>query len=113
MTSATRPVWDFKYPEDDARWLLSRRIVRIEAQTDMGHDYQTESWVDLYDGSGEKRKFSAFPEYMVFRPGFGELLARSHIAERMRTAIAEADVWDKANAKELAEYERLKAKFEP
>lgn len=106
-----RPVWDFKYPEEEARWLLSRRIAAIKARTSMSDNFETESWLEMYDSNGETRRFDSFPEYVQFRPVFGNLVGSTYESDRMKVRIAEIDTWEMTHAKERAEYERLKRKF--
>ena len=116
MVSENRPEWKHQIPEADARWLSGGLIVKITHHWKFTSEDTTEDWIELHRADGSARRFpSAFLNtngYFEFRPNWRELVQPTYRGEQARKDFEAIDKWEKENAAERAEFERLKSKFD-
>jgi hypothetical protein len=97
--------------------LISYSIKKITHHWRMTGNDTSENWCELhYDDSNGKSKSMRMPfgfdQYFKFAPDHRSLFSETFNAERARADYDAIVKWEKRNARELAEYKRLKAKFE-
>lgn len=106
-------------PPEKVRWIYSHgaeiKAIRVDYQM-LTEDSSKTIWhVELADGHkatiDESREFS---ELLDFYPSIAvpRWRAIASLKERFREMCEARDKWEKAHARELAGYKRLKAKFE-
>lgn len=111
--SEERPKWTHQTPEELARWLVGHRITKITHHWEMTGVDTSREWIVLHAENSEKRFPSRF-----FRENTEFEFAPDHVGlvqERpyagVRKSIDNIDAWEKANARDRTEFERLKSKF--
>lgn len=107
-----RPAWTHKTPEDLARWLVSNAITKITHHWEMtGVDTSTE-WIVLHAVKDQRRVNTNFLKAgeFEFAPDHRGLV-REVPYRNIRESIDKIDAFENTNARERAEFERLKAKF--
>lgn len=109
----TRPKWTHKTPEDVARWLVGDHVTKVTHHWKMtGVDTSTE-WLMLHKDKDSRQFSTNFfrdnPEF-EFAP-YHAGLVRERPYAKVRETIDKIDAWEKANARDRSEFERLKKKF--
>lgn len=110
-----RPAWTCPIDAETFRWLL-RRIVAIKYQSRLISADRSEEWLELSTET-ETRIFpydflNREDRFFEFDARFGGLIRLTYKGEQARKQLEARDKWDKENEKDLADYHRLKAKFE-
>lgn len=119
MTDDPRPVWRSSLDEETARWLASNRVTSIEHRWELTGAATTREWLVLVsdDRRGNvtrlevPKDFFHIHRFVQFAPHHAGLVQIAHHST-VRTDIRAIDEWEERHARERAEYERLKAKFE-
>jgi hypothetical protein len=110
-----RPKWIHETPEDVARWLLNHHVTKITHHWEFTSADTARDWITLHSSDGKRqREFpSAFfrnNQEFEFAPDHAGLI-RPRPYSRVGDSIRAIDQWEKANAHDRSEYERLKQKF--
>lgn len=95
---------------EQERWIAKHRVDSIRVEYRQTGTDTAETFVTLTDGK-EKVTWvgSTFRKVARLELGYNTLATANYgVAER----VAARDKWEEANARELAEYKRLRAKFE-
>jgi hypothetical protein len=110
-----RPEWNHPISEADARWLYKNAITKITHHWKFTSEDTTENWVEVHTDAKTTRRFPSGyftdSQYWRFAPNHRALITPGYAAERAIKDINAIDAWEKKNATERAEYERLKRKF--
>lgn len=109
-----RPPWPHKIPEDLARWIARNWVKKITHHRRILESFRDEIWIELHAEKEKKRVPIDFLEKYTelrFTPYCGGLINFVSYPNVTDT-IAKIDAWEAKNARDRAEYERLKAKFE-
>jgi hypothetical protein len=109
-----KPAWNFNIPEDTARWVLRNPVTKISHHWEMTSVDTSRDWLVLHSGKRHIEVPTNFlklwPE-LRFEPTYrGQLEFNPHL--RVAETIAAIGKWRNHEARDLAEYARLKAKFE-
>lgn len=93
------------------RWIAKNRVISIRAEYRQTGADTAESYVHLTPSSGEAVCWleSTFRKVARLEFGTGTVAAPAY---GVRERVEAREKWEKANAQELADYQRLKAKFE-
>lgn len=114
MTDDTRPEWKHETPEPLARWLVSRAVTKITHHWRFTGEDTSENWIELHTDKNEKRRvasgFLNVSREFEFCPDHARLV-RERTYSGVRESIEKIDAWEKKNARDRSEYERLKVKF--
>ncbi|WP_202306462.1 hypothetical protein [Mesorhizobium sp. L-8-10] len=104
----------------DVLWLAAGFITKITHHWRMTGVDTSEDWIELHrgksDGTKERRRFpSSFLNtngYFEFRPNWRQLVTPTYRGENAIKDLEAIDAWEKKHARQRAEYERLKKKFD-
>ena len=113
----TRPAWKHDIPEENVRWLSSASggfITKITHHWKMTGADTADDWIVLHKDKQERKFPSNFLNtngYFEFRPNWRELVVPTYRGEQAIKDIATIDAWEKKNARDRAEFERLTRKF--
>lgn len=114
MDDDVRPPWPHKIPEEVARWLAASFVVRIDHQWKMTGVDTSHDWLVFYRTDGESREFpTAFAEMwpeVHFSPNHASLVRFKPYPD-VRATLDQINAWEKKNARDRSEFERLKRKF--
>lgn len=119
MTDDPRPVWDFTLSEEAIR-KLDRNFIAITHHRVMTSVDTTSEWIELHENAGDFFKpvrGKGYPaprgweQFFKFHPNHAGLLCATSEGLRAIKRLDEIEAWEKRNAAERAEYERLRAKF--
>lgn len=109
-----KPVWRHNIDERTARWIASHRVDKIVLNTEMHSEDSWSNYLVLHC-SEPKSQCKAPPDLFISK----ELVIRSNdnrgivtLAVEVEDTLDQIDAWKKRNQRELAEYKRLKKKFE-
>ncbi len=109
-----RPVFRFPIHEDDARWLLTNAVLRMDLITHVCDD-RTEKTLRLTSDKGDCREFEVnfFLSNPYFRlsPNDVSLICHTPQTTPLIRNLEEIDTWAKENKDEYETYLRLKKKF--
>lgn len=113
MSDDTRPKWTFDAPEEEVRWLAKGMINEIKHHWEMTGVDTADDWITLHREGDSRRFRSSFLNsgLFQFKPNWRELVVPTYEGERAIKKIEEIDQWEKRNARDRADFERLKAKF--
>ena len=111
-----RPAWPHKnISEADFRKIVNAGVIkRIEGKWEFTGEDTSREWLEATSSNGKTIVLPrAWEEVMVFvgkssSPG---LFRFNYFGEKCLETIKIIDTWEKKNASDRAEYERLKAKF--
>lgn len=108
-----RPEWLHRTPEDLARWLVGHRVIKIAHHWEFTGVDTSRNWITLHSDQEKRDVSSDFfrnNSEFVFDPDHAGLVSERPYG-RVRDTIEAIDKWEKANARDRSEYERLKVKF--
>lgn len=116
----SRPVWDFEIAEDTMRWIKDHRVTTLVSRWKMKGVDSSVSWIEMRTNDGETMDVfgSLFSKRSIWHYVELDTLAShtilklTHFGKRAMERLGEIDEFDERHAAELAEYQRLKAKFE-
>lgn len=117
MSDATdsRPKWSHDTPEALARWLVSNFVTKITHHWRMTGPDTSEDWIELHSEKEKRRVntyfFSDNHDFSFSPYHAGLVQVRNKYPESVRQTIDKIDLWEKANARDRADFERLKKKF--
>lgn len=111
-----RPDWPFReMTEQGFRSMASRgRIESVTAKWEMTGADTSREWLEARSASGETFTMPSGWGYAWQFVGYSSnpgLFQLTNLGKRMVERLNEIDKWEAANARERAEYERLKTKF--
>lgn len=113
-----RPVWDFDMSENDARWFYRHAVDKITTSYTMTSADTADTFVHFYAGKNVLTRPShyleAHADVLDVSPDGHRVIqfwAVNYRAERMIKRLEEIDKWEKKNARDRSEFERLKKKF--
>lgn len=108
-----RPKWTHETAEDLARWLVSDFVTKITHHWEMTGPDTSRDWIVLHREKDSRtvptRFFTNNPDF-EFSPDHA-CLVRERPYSKVRDDIEKIDKWEKANARDRSEFERLKRKF--
>lgn len=113
MTEDARPQWTHQTPEALARWLVSHHVTKITHHWEMTGVDTSRDWITLHSEKEKRDVASSFflnSREFEFSPNHAGLVQEVAYA-KVREAIEKIDKWEKANARDRSEFERLKKKF--
>jgi hypothetical protein len=113
MTDDPRPEWKHKTPEDLARWLAGNHVTKITHHWEMTGPDTSRDWLMLHSKTSERQvatRFFTNNSEFAFAPDHAQLVSEQPYA-KVRETIKQIDDWEKKNARDRLEYERLKTKF--
>ena len=109
--SDAKPIWSQKMSIEDF-YKCSQTIKKVTHHWEMTGVDTSRDWIELHPENGKPfRKPAWFEEIFIFRPDHRGLFVMNYNGERARMEYEEIKKWEAKNKKELAEYNRLKAKF--
>ena len=111
-----KPKWDHSIDIDKFEVLINNCVTKITHHWRMTSCDTSEDWVELHFSKGENKKSmrapNGFDQYFKYSPNHCQLFQGNYNAEKATKDLEEIRKWEKRHAKEIAEYKRLKAKFE-
>ena len=120
MSDETRPEWDLKLPEKDARWFRDHNVDKITTSYKMTSEDEADLFVHFHsDGSRseEKKTLTRTAHYLRahetdlrFDPDGHRLISFSSYSKALER-LAAIDRFEKRYKRERSEYKRLKEKF--
>lgn len=115
MNEESRPKWDYQLRIEAFRSLLSG-VVQITHHWEMTSADTSRDWAELHTKGGYCYASSGAGdcvwELFQFRHDYKGLLKLTYKGERALALMEKIDAYDRKFDRELAEYKRLKAKFE-
>ena len=107
-----KPKWNHDIPIGQFETLINNCITKVTHHWRMTGTDTSEDWVELHYGDKKSMRMpQGFDLYFKFEPNYRELFRLTTFAQSAIRNLEEVRKWEKKNKRELAQYERLKAKF--
>jgi hypothetical protein len=110
-----RPAWRHRLTEDVVRWLAQGGVKKIAHGWKMTGVDTADYWIDLHRETDSRRfstDFLTTNGYFEFRPNWRELVVSTPLGDQAVKDLEKIDEWERQNAADRVEFERLKQKFQ-